>query len=133
MGYPSKPFNRLRTFLPIVGCALLHPTLQDYCRQIVILRRDEESHFTNHGILQSRWSFRMTPAQFNDMYSASYISHTPCSLQQLFGNLDGVEGGAFSNIIAHNPHIDAIINGFVFTDATHKNFVFACGIRGQGI
>ena len=23
----SKPFNRLRTFKPIVGCALLHPTL----------------------------------------------------------------------------------------------------------
>ena len=51
-------------------------------------------------------------------------------LQQFFGNLDSIEGGAFSQLVAGDPDIDAVVFGYrlVLADSAYIDVIFAGGV-----
>ena len=53
---------------------------------------------------------------------------------QEFGDLDGVEGGAFAELVAGYEQLEASAVGLgdVLTDAAYQNFVDAAGFDGHG-
>ena len=55
------------------------------------------------------------------------------ALDEFFGDLHGVEGGALADIVGHDPHIQAVFDAFVFADAAHEHFVFTGGVHGQRV
>ena len=55
-----------------------------------------------------------------------------CFLQAL-GDLDGVEGGAFEELVADDPEGEAIVEGAIHAEAADGAVVLACDVEGQGI
>ena len=52
---------------------------------------------------------------------------------EVFGNLNGVEGCALANLVADEPERQAVGVGEVFADATHIDGVFAGEEEGHAI
>ena len=56
-----------------------------------------------------------TPAGQDKLPSPGFPSDYPYHLLYIFldqdlGNLNGVEGGAFPEVVGHDPHVDAVVD-----------------------
>jgi hypothetical protein len=52
---------------------------------------------------------------------------------ELLGNLDGVEGGAFADLVADHPDVESGGHGAVLADAADEDFVAAGGEGWHGV
>src|SRR3970282_1342672 len=55
------------------------------------------------------------------------------ALDELFGDLDGVKGGALSDVVADEPEGDAVLVRGVLADAADVGIVSAGDVPGRGI
>lgn len=53
-------------------------------------------------------------------------------LQQL-GDLDGVQGGAFAQVVGDDPEVDGVVVGEIVADAAHQNVIGPGGVYGEGV
>jgi hypothetical protein len=49
-----------------------------------------------------------------------------------FGDLNGIESGAFADLVADDPEVECVFEDEVFADAADEAFVLAGGVEGDG-
>lgn len=53
--------------------------------------------------------------------------------EEEFGDLDGIEGGSFADLVTDNPEGEGVGEDLIFADATDEAVVLAGGVEGDGV
>ena len=53
--------------------------------------------------------------------------------EEVLGDLDGVEGGAFFDLVADDPECESVVAAEVLADSSDVDGVFAGAVDGHGI
>ena len=55
------------------------------------------------------------------------------NLDEVFGDLDGVEGCALADLVTAEPESKAVVVGKVLADTAYVDIILACGVKRHGV